>query len=82
MALQAEGHRFICRLWKSKDVPWRWVTLVYGWAQPKRFCLGDGSWRYRPIRFHLTPIHFERWGNMLEVGVCIGKRTLTIVKHR
>lgn len=81
MTMQAKGSRHLAMLWRG-DKPWRWVALKYGHAQPVRFYLGDGPWRYRPIRFRVTPVYFERWGDMLEVGLCVGKRTVYVMRHR
>jgi hypothetical protein len=70
-------------LWHSKTVPWHWVQLRYGWSQPKRFALGPRApWRYRYFRFHLTPIHIDRWASETEIGLCFGKRTLCVVIHK
>lgn len=78
----AEGHRVLARLWQG-DRPWKWATLCYGRSQPNsRFVLGAGPWRYQLIRLHLTPIHFERWNNSTEIGLCLGRRTLYVLKHR
>lgn len=81
MTMMAIGARHLATIWQSKERPWEWWSLKYGWAQPKRFYLGNGPWRYRPIRFHLTPVHFERWG-ALEIGLCFGRRTLYLMRHR
>lgn len=81
MTMQAKGSRHIAVLWRGA-MPWQWVALKYGHAQPRRFYLGEGPWRYRPIRFRLTPIYFERWGDVLEVGLCLGKRVLYVMRHR
>jgi hypothetical protein len=82
MAMQAEGARHLTVLWQDGERPWRWWALNYGHAQPGRFVLLPGPWRYRPIRFHLTPIHFERWAGVLEIGLCLGRRTLYLMRHR
>ncbi len=82
MAIKAEGARHLMTLHQRRDRPWVWWALRYGHAQPRRFYLGAGPWRYRPIRFHLTPVHFERWAGTVEVGVCLGRRTLYVVRHR
>lgn len=82
MSVQAAHARHLAMLWQSKDRAWEWWALKYGWAQPIRFCLGPGPWRYRYFRFHLTPIHLERWGSAIEIGLCLGKRTLYLMRHR
>lgn len=82
MTMRAEGACHLVMLWQDKEHCWRWWALKYGLAQPKRFALGPGRWRRRYFRFHLTPIHVERWGNSLEVGLCLGYRTIYIMRHR
>lgn len=77
MSLQARGHRHFGTFWRGEK-PWQWWALKYGWAQPKRFVWID---RYR-WRFHLTPIHLERWDSYTEIGLCFGKRTLMLLGHR
>lgn len=78
MSLRAAGHRHLAVLWRSKRVPWRWWALQDGWAQPQRFVWHDR----RRWRFHLTPIHLERWDSFTEVGVCWGWRTVIVLVHR
>lgn len=84
MTMQANRHRHLGTFFKNRERPWEWWALGYGWAQPKRFAIGQriGPWYRWPVRFHLTPIHFEHWANTLEIGICIGKRTLYLMRHR
>jgi hypothetical protein len=82
LTLAARGFRHHRLLWQDPERRWRWASLVSGESQPKRFVLGRGPWRYRPFRFHLTPIHVERWSGKWEIGVCIGRRTLAVLIHR
>ena len=64
-------------MWRGEK-PWQWWALAYGLAQPDRFVFVDR----RRWRFHLTPIHLERWGSILELGICAGFRTLYLKRHR
>jgi hypothetical protein len=79
--MKAQGSRHLWTFWRGRK-PWQWAVLMYGHAQPTRFYLGEGPWRYRPIRFRLTPIYFERWGDRLEIGLCLGKRTLYVMRSK
>lgn len=85
MSFTAAHHRFICGLWKSKTVPWHWTSLNYGHAQPNQY----GKWTYaspRPLmrmwQLHCTPIHLSRDGDKLYYGLCLGRRTLYVLRHR
>jgi hypothetical protein len=84
MTMQAKGARHLATLWQSKERCWEWWALKYGKAQPSpiHWRTGTGPWRYRPIIFHFTPFHFERWAGAMEIGLCLGKRTLYLVRHR
>lgn len=82
MTLQADGFKHHRLLWQDPQRCWRWASLVSGQAQPQRFALGLGSWRRRSFRFHLTPVHIERWSGTWEIGVCLGRRTLAVMLHR
>lgn len=77
MAMRALGARHLATLWQSKRRSWEWWALLYGHAQPNRFVWLD---RYR-WRFHLTPVHAERWGDVWEIGLCLGRRTLYVMRH-
>lgn len=83
--MKAEGHRHLATLWKSKERCWEWWALAYGHAQPVRWALGrdwGGPWWRRNFTFHLTPIHLAHWTSELEIGLCIGRRTLYLKRHR
>lgn len=84
MGLRYTAHRHLAQIYQNPERRWEWWALEYGWAQPKRFALGPpgGGWMHRPFRFHLTPIHIERWAGSLEIGLCLGKRTLMLRRHR
>jgi len=82
MVMQAAGARHLAMLWQDKERCWEWWALKYGRAQPHRFCLGPGGWRRRYFRYHLTPFHIERWGGTLEIGLCVGWRTIYLMRHR
>lgn len=75
--MRAEGHKHMATLWRGEK-PWHWWSLARGLAQPNRFVWVD---QYR-WRFHLTPIHLERWGEAWEIGVCAGFRTIYLRRHR
>lgn len=75
--MRATGARHLKTLWQDRDKSWCWWALKYGHAQHKRFVWVD-RWRWR---FHMTPIHIEYWENTLEVGVCVGRRTLYAMRH-
>jgi hypothetical protein len=80
--MRAEGARHLAMLWQHEERRWEWWALKYGHAQPQRFVLGPGRWRRRYFRFHLTPLHLERWAGTLEIGLCFGWRTIYLMRHR
>lgn len=54
------------------------VTLLL--AQPRghrTFWHGKHFWQ-----LHLTPIHLHRYGNQWEAGLCLGKRTIYLKRHK
>ena len=83
MSFTAAGHRHLRTLWKSKTVAWHWTALNLGHAQPNQ----HGRWCYRVARirmwqFHLTPLHLSRDGDKRYFGLCFGKRTIYVMRHR
>lgn len=83
MSFTAAGHRHLRTLWKSKTVCWHWTSLNLGHAQPNQ----HGRWCYRVPssrmwQFHVTPIHVSRDGSKWLVGLCLGKRTIYVLRHR
>lgn len=80
MSIRAEGARHLATPHQSKERCWEWWALKYGHAQPVHWFARSKT--QRALRIHLTPIHFERWGNTVEIGLCLGRRTLYVMRHR
>lgn len=83
MTFTAAGHRHLRTLWKHPTIAWHWTTLNYGHAQPNQ----HGRWCYRMPRrlgfqFHVTPIHVSRDGSKWHGGLCLGRRTVYVLRHR
>lgn len=78
MTMQARGHKVLRNIWRSKKIAWHWWVLAFGYAQPKRFCWLD---RHR-FRWHLTPFHLEVWDSTWEIGICWGKKTVYLMRHK
>ena len=93
MTMRARDAKHIRTLWQDKDVPWHWAALKSGHnARRGRFQfdrgrMADGRpypiryWRVWRFYLHLTPIHVEHWSNSLEVGLCVGRRTVYVMRH-
>jgi hypothetical protein len=59
---------------------WNWTSLYVGHVQPRGY---RNYWHdRRRWQFHLTPVHFERHHECWEFGVCWGRRTLFVKRHR
>lgn len=83
--MMAQGARHIGTLYQNRERCWEWWALKYGHSQPgQRLALGRdwGPWYRRNFTLHLTPIHIARWTGELEIGLCLGRRTLYLLRHR
>lgn len=83
MSFTAAGHRYLWTIKRSKTVPWHWMALNLGTAQPGL----HGRWNYRvksarAYQIHITPIHISRWGGQRYWGLCLGARTIYVMRHR
>lgn len=83
--MRAEGARHLSMIWQSRERCWEWWALKYGHAQGAvDLARGRpwGPWWRRNFTFHVTPIHISRWSGELEIGVCLGRRTLYVMRHK
>lgn len=59
---------------------WNWAALYTGHVQPRPH---RTYWRSRWLwQFHLTPVHLHRDGTRWEAGLCWGRRTAYVLRHR
>lgn len=79
MSTTADSTRHIRTLRRGAK-PWHWTALYIGHVQPR----GHRTyWRNRHIwQLHLTPIHLHRHGSRWEIGLCWGRRTVYVLRHR
>lgn len=59
---------------------WHWTALYVGHVQPvgfRNFRRGRRCWQ-----LHLTPVHASRDGEKWTVGLCFGRRTVFVYRHR
>lgn len=57
----------------------KWAALYYGHQpRPRRPYRRSG----RFLHIHLTPIHFARDRCNVEFGLCWGRRTVYVLRHR
>lgn len=62
------------------EKPWDWAALYRGHVQPRGY---RTYWRGRHFwQLHLTPVHLHRDGGKWEAGICWGRRTLYVKRHR
>ncbi|MGC5019031.1 hypothetical protein [Micromonospora sp. DT47] len=79
MSTTAASTRHLHTIYRGEK-PWDWAALYVGHVQPRGF---RTYWRNRyRWQLHLTPIHFHRDGEKWEVGVCLGRRTVYVKRHR
>lgn len=71
--------RFRRRIYQGEP-DWNWAALYTGCVQPR------GYRTYRRSRwlwqFHLTPVHVHRDNASWEAGLCWGRRTVYVLRHR
>lgn len=83
MSFTAAAHRHLRTLWKHPTIAWHWTTLNYGHAQAHGV---TRRWCYRSARrlwqLHWTPIHVARDGAKWTYGLCLGRRTVYVMRHR
>lgn len=79
MSTTAATTRHLATLHRGAEA-WHWAALKVGHVQP------PGYRNYRHSRWyfqlHVTPVHVARYVNTWEFGVCLGKRTLFVLRHR
>jgi hypothetical protein len=79
MSTTADSTRHLRTIWRGEK-PWDWAALLVGHVQPRGY---RTYWRHRRFwQLHLTPVHLHRDGARWEAGLCFGKRTIYIKRHR
>lgn len=81
MTTTAATTRHLATLWQGTK-PWHWTALKYGHAQTVGYRNHVRYRRYQFWQLHITPIHIGRHGDKWEYGICLGKRTLYVLRHR
>lgn len=79
MSTTAASTRHLKTLWRGEKC-WEWLALYVGHVQP----LGYRTyWKHRRFwQWHVTPLHLHRDGGKWEAGLCLGKRTIYLKRHR
>ncbi|MER5694939.1 hypothetical protein ACWDBO_31515 [Streptomyces mirabilis] len=79
MSTTADTTRHLRTVWRGEK-PWHWNAIYTGHAQPR------GYRTYRKSRwlwqFHVTPVHIARDNSRWEIGLCFGRRTVYLLRHR
>jgi hypothetical protein len=79
MSTTATTTRHLRILWRGEK-PWHWLALMIGHVQPlgyRTYIQSRFLWQ-----FHVTPIHLYRDSSGWEAGLCLGKRTIYLRRHR
>lgn len=79
MNTTAATTRHLRTLWRGER-PWHWLALYVGHVQPRGYrTFWRGRWFWQ---WHLTPLHFSRDTTGWTAGLCLGRRTLFVYRHR